>query len=261
MDRFAEAPIITGAKIVCDEMNMTILLKAAQRLNQQVQFYCSLDHMHHAVVASEIQIRLWNLNTTTTNDSLGILPLFQGMKVMLTENITIGNFLVNGAEGTVHSVLYHIASLDRCFAKVCYIHVPNCGIQLAGFPADVAPIIPTSKTFRYRGRFSISRLQLPLLPAYSYTDYKSQGRSLSFAFVDLASAKSLQGAYVMLSRVKELSGLAILRDFKDKLIEQDLSSDLHKELSRLDELDAATKELCLATDGALLTDDPMDWEP
>ncbi|KAJ7656087.1 hypothetical protein DFH06DRAFT_899129, partial [Mycena polygramma] len=48
--------------------------------------------------------------------------------------------------------------------------------------------------------FSICREQLPLLPAYAYTDYKSQGRSLKWVIVDLNGCHSLQSVYVMLSR-------------------------------------------------------------
>jgi hypothetical protein len=39
--------------------------------------------------------------------------------------------------------------------------------------------------------FSISRLQLPLLPAYAFTDYKIQGRSLTNIIVDLQGCRSL----------------------------------------------------------------------
>lgn len=87
---------------------------------------------------------------------------------------------------------------------------------------------------------SISRLQLPLLPSYAYTDYKSQGRSLNTAIVDPESASSLQGAYVMLSRIRTLEGLIILRPFKANKIEQRLSQELRKEMDRLYKLDTET---------------------
>jgi hypothetical protein len=103
------------------------------------------------------------------------------------------------------------------------------------------PVLPVPHHFTYVSylgkKFPISRLQLPLLPAYSYTDYKSQGRTLSHAVVDLASAKNLQGVYVMLSCVKTLDGLAVLRPFEPKKIKQRLSQELRTELECLNILD------------------------
>ncbi|KAF8336600.1 uncharacterized protein EI90DRAFT_2912087 [Cantharellus anzutake] len=43
------------------------------------------------------------------------------------------------------------------------------------------------------------RSQLPLLPAFCITDYKSQGKTLPKVILDLESAHSIQSAYVMLS--------------------------------------------------------------
>jgi hypothetical protein len=121
------------------------------------------------------------------------------------------------------------------------VHIPGSNIRANGLPPNVVPILPVRNSFKYRGQkggpqYSISRLQLPLLPAYSYTDYKSQGRSLDSAIVDLASSHSLQGAYVMLSCVRSLKGLAILRSFPSKKIEQNLSQEIRSEMTRLSEL-------------------------
>jgi hypothetical protein len=128
---------------------------------------------------------------------------------------------------------------------MAYVHIPGSNICAPGLPPDTVPIVPTRTPFRYQGQadgpfYGISRLQLPLLPAYSYTDYKSQGRSLDHAIVDLASANSLQGAYVMLSRVRSLSGLAILRPFSWKRIEQHLSEEMRTEMKRISELAEST---------------------
>ena len=87
----------------------------------------------------------------------------------------------------------------------------------------------------------MSRTQLPLLPAYCYTDYKSQGRSLEKAIVDPLTAQSLQGLYVMLSRVRNLDGLTVLRPFRRQKIYQRLQQELRDELQRLEHLDLETK--------------------
>ena len=114
---------------------------------------------------------------------------------------------------------------------------------------DIVPIFPESTTFTWTRNsrteladvVTITRTQLPLLPAYAYTDYKAQGRSLDYAIVDPASSLSLQGVYVMLSRVRNIRGLAILRPFAMKKIHTRPTQELRNELRRLDTLDHATK--------------------
>jgi len=121
------------------------------------------------------------------------------------------------------------------------------GINLTGNDEDieVAPIFPTSRSVRSKavsrvsGPGSFRRNQMPFLPAYSYTDYKGQGRSLTTITVDLFTARG-QSAYVMLSRVRTLSGLAILRPFPESKITAKLSEELSAEITRLDRLNSAT---------------------
>jgi len=240
-ERLIDTPFIVGRKELRDDLNIQILTAAANALHQQVHNYYSLDRWHRSPLEPDLQAAVWRTNTTISDDRMGALPLFEGMKVMLMENVALSHQLVNGAEGVVHSILYDIDDYDHRFAKVCYVHFPNCGFQLPHLPRDVAPIIPTSTSFKHNKRTEISRLQLPLLPGYAYTDYKSQGRTLPRAIVDLKTANSLQGAYVMLSRVTSLQGLTILRDFKNIKIEKPLSDDLRKELTRLRKLDGLTK--------------------
>ena len=86
----------------------------------------------------------------------------------------------------------------------------------------------------------VTRSQLPLLPEYAFTDYKSQGRTLDKAIVDLQTAKNLQSVYVMLSRVRSLSGLAILRPFLPEKVVGRPSQELRRELHRLSVLDGIT---------------------
>ena len=51
---------------------------------------------------------------------------------------------------------------------------------------------------------SFQRFQLPLTPAFAFTDYKCQGRTLQKVVIDLAGDNTSHGTYVMLSRVRKL---------------------------------------------------------
>ena len=246
LHRFMNAPVIVGRKRVRDLLNLRLLDHHARSINADVHLYHSQDRMlGHPVIPSERDM-LWKLTSSTCNDSLGRLPLFPGMKVMIQENLAFTNRVVNGTEGTIRNILYEDIN-GRRYAVVVYVHIPGSGRIHPGAENDVVPIFPETSTFTWIRRTqsgieqnTVSRTQLPLLPAYAYTDYKSQGRSLDAAIADPTSASSLQGVYVMLSRVRRMSGLAILRPFPEKKVTQRLSQELRAELLRLDELDRTT---------------------
>ena len=91
-------------------------------------------------------------------------------------------------------------------------------------------------------KFTISRKQLPLLPSYAYTDYKSQGQSLESVIVDLVGCKMTQSLYVMLSRVKSLEGLTVLYPFQAAQISRPLSHEYRVELDHLKNLSVTTEQ-------------------
>lgn len=87
------------------------------------------------------------------------------------------------------------------------MHIPGCGINLPGLEPDVVPIFPVKTQIKFDKPLLLKsgaqikdfvRSQLPLVPAYVYTDFKSQERTLYYVIVDIATAKG-QGTYVMLS--------------------------------------------------------------
>ena len=130
---------------------------------------------------------------------------------------------------------------------MAYVQVLGSNIGAPGLDPDIVPVSPRTTSFKFtssRGDgFDITRSQVPLIPAFSITDYKSQGQSLECAIVDLASAKTLQSVYVMLSRVKTLDGLAILRYFPEsKLMDsKNKCKDVKSEFQRLAELASKTQ--------------------
>lgn len=246
---FSEAPIIVGKKSIRDSLNRRILCHKAKRLEREVHIYYAKDYMEKKPVDGALSEMLWKLNSTVTSDFLGKFPLFLGMKVMIQENVAIKHKVVNGATGTVHDIKYERDRNGRRYLTVVYVHIEGAGRLCPDLGCDIVPIFPETLSFKCNmvknGREttkSISRKQVPLLPAYVYTDYKSQGRSLEKAIIDIASAHSIQGVYVMLSRVKTLSGLAILRPFPQHKICQRLSQEMRNEFERLELIDRQTTQ-------------------
>ena len=258
---FADAPVIVGSKVLRDAINMKRCLHHAASMGETCHLYHARDKINRAPVHPRLREPLWDVPSTKSEDSIGRLPLFPGMKVMIQENIAFSHGLVNGAEGTVEDVLWE--EEDGCrYATVAYVRVPGSGLIFPEKGPNVVPIFPEVVGFEVQvsaggakssGR-RVSRYQLPLLPAYAYTDYKSQGKSLSRAIVDIESANSLQGVYVMLSRVKTLDGLMVLRPFVSSRVCRRLSQELRDELDRIDTLSNAT-EVRFETDRRAELDD------
>ena len=244
---FQEAPVIVGTRALRDIINARIIKHKSAEAGQKVTRLYSRDRVARKPVPKTLRDGLWKLPSSKTDDSLGILPIFPGMKVMIRENIAFSRKLVNGAEGTVQSIVHEVVD-GVAYATVAYVHVPGAGRVSDELEEDIVPVFPERAHFKcamsVNGRKivkQVSRLQLPLVPAYAYTDYKSQGKTLTHAIVDLQSAMSLQGAYVMLSRVRSLRGLMLLRPFGASKVCGRLSQELRDEFRRISRLDQATK--------------------
>ncbi|KAJ7892710.1 hypothetical protein B0H13DRAFT_1886598 [Mycena leptocephala] len=84
-----------------------------------------------------------------------------------------------------------------------------------GCRKDLVPIVPMVSTFEYIAdtglKYHVGRKQLPLLPAYAYTDYKAQGKCLQRVIVGLNGAGSLQSLYVVISRGTSLNARSTFR--------------------------------------------------
>jgi ATP-dependent exoDNAse (exonuclease V) alpha subunit len=168
------------------------------------------------------------------------------MKVMITENVALKASVVNGAEGILRELHYTKDDAGNRYADCAYVEIPGSNVNMHPLGKDVVPIFPTNSRFEYvptvGKSFWVSRAQLPLLPAYAFTDYKAQGRSLKKVIIDLNGSRSLQSVYVMLSRATSLSSMAVLRNFNPRTIYSTLSQDFREEFARLEALDSFTTE-------------------
>ncbi|KAG1896637.1 uncharacterized protein F5891DRAFT_958392 [Suillus fuscotomentosus] len=65
-------------------------------------------------------------------------------------------------------------------------------------------------------------MQLPLTPAYAFTDYQSQGQTISNTIIDIAQPPSGEltpfNVYVALSRGHGRENICFPRDFNEKLV-------------------------------------------
>ncbi|KAJ7881840.1 hypothetical protein B0H13DRAFT_2235519 [Mycena leptocephala] len=200
--KFRDAPVIVATKVVRDVINMRMTRDFAQSTGQALKTYKSMDRFKRQSVPDEMQKRLWKVRSKLTKDSLGELPLVIGMRVIITENIAIKASVVNGSEGIVREIKYEEDKEGNRFLKCVYVTIEGAEVRAHGIESDWIPIFPVSTSFEYRSsegaKYTITRSQVPLLPAYAFVDYKVQGRSMTRVNIDLRECRSLQSLYVML---------------------------------------------------------------
>ena len=96
---------------------------------------------------------------------------------------------------------------------------------------------PVTLKLPNKRELTISREQLPLTPAYAFTDYRSQGQTINYIIMDLATPPTgvltpLNG-YVTLSRSRKSENVRLLRDFDEKLFTTPPDKHLELEDERL----------------------------
>ena len=226
---FIHAPIIVTKKTVRDAINKRKAKSFCTAVQQDVHYYHSVNTFRQSALPDAVQQGLWNLGSSKTEDAQGLLPLCPGLPVMVTENLALARNIVNGSHGTVEHVKYSLNESGGWVADCVYVRILQLGVGAIADEPDIVPITFVRTSFRFVDEdgcaYNIVLRQVPLLPAFAFTDYKVQGQSMSSVIVDLCSSHTLQSVYVMLSCVKCLTALAVLRWFPSHKIYQQLSQE------------------------------------
>ena len=154
------------------------------------------------------------------------------MKVMVTENVETDLDITNGARGEIVNIILDpdeppigndpIVTLKHLPTYILVKMARTRATQLEGLDEGVIPIQVATRNFQIKvqqvgGKYvkrSVSRRQFPMTPAYTFTDYRSQGQTIPFVMVDIATPPtgglSLFNLYVALSRSSGRSTIRLL---------------------------------------------------
>jgi hypothetical protein len=120
--------------------------------------------------------------------------------------------------------------------------------KFEGLDAKIIPVFPLERSITVKGH-SVRRTQVPMCPAFSLTDYKVQGSTLTNAVLDLKHDPSARGQdghkkycsnYVQLSRLRSLQGLHLLQSITMEDLQFRPDERLLIEIERLRELERET---------------------
>ena len=158
------------------------------------------------------------------------------MPVIVTTNIKTELGITNGTEGVVRLIHFKNGEMINEDTGIHYleehpdyiiVELDDINVKpLDGLPLNHIPIVPKKKSFSVympgkQKDVSVNRTHFPLVPRFSCTAHKSQGKTLSKAIVDLVPLKrgvGIEFAYVPLSRVRRLADLTILRPFNPSIL-------------------------------------------
>ncbi|KAF8836129.1 hypothetical protein BDN67DRAFT_984167 [Paxillus ammoniavirescens] len=169
-----------------------------------------------------------------------------GMEVMATENISTAANLANGSRGVVTKIFLNPREPreQNIIDRVIHLRYPPVYIALKLKTSDLpvlpllnhqeVPLCPVIHNF-YVGWKPCTRIthhQLPLMTAYAFTDFKSQGQTIEKLIIDIGKTTSFNltpfNAYVALSRSHGRDSIHLLQDFKNNLFTKHPSEDLRE---------------------------------
>nr|GAT47507.1 ATP-dependent DNA helicase [Mycena chlorophos] len=236
-------PLVTYTNEARDAHNLAMAKAFAEATGQEMALYYSSDTRGAGNAKKELRgvaaESAWRVPVKEADDLGGKVPYIPGIPVFCTDNLATELGLSKGSMGKLFSIKY-VERNGRRYAVSAEVDFPGYQSEDPEHPHRVLLKCSTSsiKFTLPNGatKYSATRHQLPIIPAFAFMSHNSQGHSLERAVIDLASCRSIQSAYVMLSRLRSLKGLCILRPFRLSVIKNHISQELRQELERTERL-------------------------
>jgi hypothetical protein len=264
-----DASLVTPRHAVCIRWNEEALRKVCQENGRRI-YVCTADDTSQGRPLNLKERCLLERHRTKkgkgnrmTKDLPYQVEIAIGMMVMVTENVEIDLDITNGARGEIVAIILHeteppigegaVVNLTRLPAYILVKLSRTKTSRLSGLDERVIPVEPTSTTYRMnmmvkegkRRTRTVRRRQFPITAAYAFTDYRSQGQTISNVLVDIGppptSTLSLFNLYVALSRSSGRDTIRLLRDFDDDMLRKSHEPALLREVDRLEELNLQTE--------------------
>ena len=157
-----------------------------------------------------------------------------GMKVLVTHNVETNLDITNGARGTITNIVFDIREQhQQCTSTIRLRYLPKYILvrmertkvyKLSTLEENIIPIEPMTMCLNVQvendgvqKHMTVERTQSPIMGAYAFTDYRSQGQTISHAIINIAppprGSLNLFNLYVALSRCPARKDIRLLRGF------------------------------------------------
>ncbi|PPQ74787.1 hypothetical protein CVT24_003726 [Panaeolus cyanescens] len=265
-DPWRNASLVTPRHAVRRQWNDAALREMCQEKHRQIFVCTAEDTIKGRQISARERIILEahrGRRKSKTKDLPFRIEMALGMKVMVTDNIETDLDITNGARGEIVDIVLHPDEppfdKEQAIVKLkyppAYILVKMSRTRLTrleGLEETVIPVVPTSTTYRIKIAIggkevqrTVKRKQFPMTAAYAFTDYRSQGQTIPYVLVDIATPPSgtltLFNLYVALSRSSGRQSIRLLRDFDHEMFLKKHDVALVQEDERLEVLDEVTR--------------------
>ena len=266
-DPWKDAVLVTPRHAVRELWNKAALRAHCKRLKAAILVSTAVDRVNGRQLTLTERYEVSKIRPRQSAESGCKLAyeveLAIGQKVMVTYNIQTELDIANGARGTIVDVVFEpgtAKTVPQCEERnapiiegvIAYVLVKmdrTSAVTLSGLQPGVVPIVPLTRKFTIevkKNKRTITRRQIPIVGAYAFTDYRSQGQTIPRLIVDLApppTGKLTQfNAYVAMSRSKGRDSIRILRDFNSDLFTVHPSEALRQDDLEIERRDKRTKD-------------------
>jgi hypothetical protein len=239
----ADTPIVAPGNELVAAVNNLFVAPHSQHTNVYVS--TSIDYIAGKKKVPKSAAKLIkNWPATRTQGLPGELQIYVGMPVVVTTNLKTELGITNGTSGVIRAIQLNDGEVITENTGIHNLtHPPECIIvelddidvePLEGLPANHIPItlmkckrsiqvtVGTTAAGKPK-KINVSREHFPLVPSFSYTAHKSQGKTLPKVVIDLIppgnnNKVKIEFAYVPLSRVRRLEDLHVLRPFNPSVM-------------------------------------------
>ena len=136
---------LNNSILLRDAINSRVIALKARASGSVVHTYHSRDRIGGHPVSRDIRRALWKLPSGKCGDGMGRMPLFCGMKVMISDNVAFSHRAVNGTEATVHKIMYRTDEEARRYAVLVYVFVL----------VTISHRVSQSSSLRFRGSVKV----------------------------------------------------------------------------------------------------------
>ncbi|CAF4134374.1 unnamed protein product [Rotaria magnacalcarata] len=182
---------------------------------------------NHEIDSDDLRRFLLSIPDNKTEGLPGYFPIVINMPVLITHNIATELHIYNGSIGRLVRIVTdddqnfqnnHNFSHPKFPTNTVYItqllyalvELPQS--KLTSCLTNLQPTI--KRLLNNKTSITISRTQLPIVPAYAMTTHKCQGKTLPYGIIDLVpppySKSDLANVYVPISRFTSAGTMAIL---------------------------------------------------
>ena len=216
-DKWNKAHILVKENAVKHQLNFYKTVQYASEHNKLLYLCPSLDTKGKKLPSPKCTQILNSLHDQKTKGLLTVLPLVEGMPVLLTHNVATELGWSNGTSAhvcaiklsehdkntkidriTIKGMTVSVMQLENCPDYVLVENKSGRHEQLDGLSPTQFPITPRHDHFcteiktQHGGKFrlNVARTQIPLVPGFAWTIHKAQGKTLGAVIVDLWSQRA-----------------------------------------------------------------------